>query len=332
MLDAYLKWTVQVKQAIALWGAYTVKGAFDEVVVAGMGGSGIVGDYLQVLSTASGTIPVYVVKSHTVPGFIDRGTLFIAVSYSGDTLETVLALRHALRKRVTAITVSSGGALREEALKNNLLHIPLPQGLLPRVSLPAMLYSVLGVLDASGYPVVPKGEASASVEFLEEYMDECVEVSENLANWLFVDVVLGSRLPVIASHSPLEALAIRGKNEFNENSKLVVKVDVAPEWMHNDIVGYEKPVYRKYGVLEIVDPENTVGVKLVNFMERVYSENNAVYFRLELRGRNMLEKLMYGSLILGLASVKLAERRLLDPAETKSILLYKRSVREIFSE
>lgn len=332
MLNAYLNWAEQVKQVIAFWGAFTVKGTFDEVVIAGMGGSGIVGDYLQVLSAAGGNVPVYVVKSHTVPGFIDEDTLFIAVSYSGDTVETVLALKYALKKHATVVAVSSGGVLREEALKRDLLHIPLPRGLLPRVSLPAMLYSVLGLLDASGYSVVSRNDASASVEFLEEYVNVCVEISENMANWLFADVVLGSRLPVIASHSPLEPLATRGKNEFNENSKLVVKVDVAPEWMHNDIVGYEKPIYRKFGVLEIVDPENTVGVRLVNFMERIYSENDAVYFKLELRGRNMLEKLMYGSLVLGLASVKLAEKRGLNPAETGSIVLYKKSVSNIFSE
>lgn len=329
---SYLSWTEQVKQAIAFWGAFAVKGAFDEVVVTGMGGSGIVGDYLQTLSAVSGTIPVYVIKSHATPSFIDENTLFIAVSYSGNTVETVLAFKYAFKKRATVVAISSGGALREEALKHNLLHIPLPRGLLPRASLPAMLYSVLGLLDASGYSVVSRDEAHASVEFLEEHTSECMWTSENMANWLFADVVLESRLPVIASHSPLEALAIRGKNEFNENSKLVVKVDVAPEWMHNDIVGYERPAYKKFGVLEVVDPENAVGVKLVNFMEKVYSKNDTVYFRLELRGRNMLEKLMYGSLVLGLASIKLAERRKLDPAETENITLYKKSVNEIFSE
>lgn len=332
MLDAYLNWTKQMRQAIASWGAFTVKGVFDEVVVAGMGGSGIVGDYLQALSMTSGTIPVYVVKSHTVPGFIDESTLFIAISYSGNTVETVLALKYALKKRATVVTVSSGGVLQEEALKHGLLHITLPRGLLPRASLPAMLYSVLGLLDASGHSVVSNNEARASAEFLEGCMNECTRISGSIVDWLLTDVVLESRLPVIASHSPFEALAIRGKNEFNENSKLVVKVDVAPECMHNDIVGYEKPVYRKFGVLEIVDPENAVGARLVDFMERIYSKNDTVYYKFKLRGRNMLEKLMYGSLVLGLASVELAERRGLNPVETESIVLYKKSVKEIFSE
>jgi bifunctional phosphoglucose/phosphomannose isomerase (EC 5.3.1.8; EC 5.3.1.9) len=100
--------------------------------------------------------------------------------------------------------------------------------------------------------------------------------------------------------------------------------------MHNDIVGYEHPVPRKFFTLEIVDLEDETGVKLVDFMEKIYSQHDAVAYKLTLRGRNLLEKLMYGSLVMGLSSVILAELRGLNPVETRNITLYKQEASKIF--
>lgn len=331
MLGFYFEWPKQIKSAVETWSKYYVKGDFDEVVVAGMGGSGIVGDYVQVLSaTASSGLPVYVTKSHIVPSFVDKSTLFIAISYSGNTVETLLALRRALERGAVTVVVSSGGVLEEEARKRNLLYVPVTKGLLPRASLPQMLYSVLGLLDASGYTIVSRGEALESAEFLEENLDECNLLASELAKWLYEKVISEGKLVVVATHSPLEPLAVRSKNELNENGKVVAKVDVAPEWMHNDIVGYETPTPRGLGVLELVDPDDSVGSKLVDFMEKIYSKQDSTLYRLWLKGKSTLEKLMYGSLVVGIASVKLAELRGVNPAETPYIAQYKSTTPEIF--
>lgn len=330
MLSAYLGWVRQVKEALLTWGKYSVRGDFDKVVVAGMGGSGVVGDYVQALSFHYGRLPIYTLKSHLVPRFVDEKTLFVAISYSGNTTETLQAFRKAFERRSTIVAISSGGLLREEALRKGALHIPLPAGLLPRVSLPVMLYSTLGLLDSSGYTVVPREDAMESAAFLEDSIGECIDRSSGLSEWLYTEVSGGGFL-VIATHSPLEPIGIRGKNEFNENSKLLVKVDVAPEWMHNDVVGYEKAACSKLCVIGVVDPDDAVGYKLVKFMEKVYTDRGYRFFELKLRGRNMLEKLMYGSLVLGLTSVMLAEKLNVDPARTNSIELYKKSVGDIFA-
>lgn len=332
MFNAYMNWPKQIREAINSWDKYFIRGDFDEVLVVGMGGSGIVGDYLQFLSSIYGGIPIYVSKSYILPRFIDANTLVMAISYSGNTIETLLALEKAVAKGVTVVTVSSGGLLGEKAAKEGVLHISVPSGLPPRVSLPAMLYSILGLLDTSGYTIVTKKEAYSSMVFLESALDSSKKVAEDLATWFYKDVLLRGKLPVIAVHSPLEPLAMRAKNEFNENSKVVVKVDIAPEWMHNDIVGYENPVPRSFGVVEILDPVNSVGVNLIEFMRKLYSKHDAVFCRLELQGDNFLEKLMYGSLVSGLASVILANLRGIDPAATPSISLYKKASQEIYKQ
>ncbi|MEM4224439.1 MAG: bifunctional phosphoglucose/phosphomannose isomerase [Desulfurococcaceae archaeon] len=330
MLSAYLEWPSQIRHAVSKWDLVKVTGEYRDIAVFGMGGSGIVGDYLQVLSSQVGRCPVTVVKSHLVPSFIDKYTLSIVVSYSGNTLETLLAFKSILEKRVPVVAVSSGGLLKELSQRYGVLHVDVPSGLVPRASLPSMLFSVLGVLSHSNCSLITKKEAENCAEFLEENLPEIERKAREISDWLFEKAIAEKRLIVLATHSPLEALAVRFKNELNENSKVITKVDVAPEWMHNDIVGYEEPNISNYAVLEIVDPDDSVGAKLVEFMEGVYKEHDAIFRSVELKGGNALEKLLYGSLVAGLTSVHLAEKRGIDPMVTRSIAMYKNKVREIF--
>lgn len=327
-----MSWPKMIRGVLEKWGVYRVEGVFDEVVVVGMGGSGIVGDYLQVLAAERGPLPVYVVKSYILPRFVDEDSLVLLISYSGNTLETLLAFKSALLSKLRVVVVSSGGVLKEEAWRRGVLYIEVPGGIVPRASLPSMLYSILGLLDTSGYSVITLREAEESVVFLEDMKSSILGSSSKLAKWLYSECVIPGRLVIIATHTPMGVLALRFKNEFNENSKLHVKVDVAPEWMHNDIVGYEAPLRRDYCVLEIIDPDNAVGCKLVEFMRDIYSEVTKSFYRVELRGENTLEKLLYGSLVGGLTSIFLAELRGVDPLITKTIELYKLKTKEIFKE
>lgn len=330
--DIYLSWPEMIKSVVEKWSVYSVDGVFDEIIVLGMGGSGIVGDYLQVLAAERGPIPVYVAKSHVLPRFADLNSLVLAISYSGNTLETLIAFRRAVESNLRVVAVSSGGVLEEEAKKRGVLHVKMPGGLIPRASLPIMLYSVLGLLDSSGYTIVSREEAASSATFLTNSRENALTTSERIANWLYSECTQRGRFIIISTHSPLDPLALRFKNELNENSKLYVKVDVAPEWMHNDVVGLEAPVLRDVCVLELVDPSNAPGVRLLEFMRGVYISLGASVRRFDLHGGNTLEKLMYGSLLAGLTSTRLGELRGLDPVATKSIQLYKSRVSGIFEE
>ena len=59
------------------------------ILVLGMGGSGIVGDFIRVLLRNS-AIPVHVNKHMLPPRFVNENTLVLAITYSGKTEETRL--------------------------------------------------------------------------------------------------------------------------------------------------------------------------------------------------------------------------------------------------
>ncbi len=326
MEEYYLGWIEQVGKALSKWGIVRVDVKPRLVVVSGMGGSGVVGDYLQVLASyREGVPPVVVVKSHVLPRYVSRDDLVFVISYSGNTLETLKAFSEALKRTENIVVVTSNGVLAREALEKKLALIEVTKGIAPRTALPEMLISILGVLESSGIPIVSKNDVSNLKAFLEDNMGSIVNKAYSLA----LEIYGERKNMVIATHSPLEVLAIRGKNEFNENSKIPVKVEVAPEWAHNDIVGWEDPFTKDWFVLTLVDPDNGVGVKIVDFMKKIYMGKGFKTVDLVLKGSNILEKLFYGSLVLGLASVRLARLRGLDPMATESIKMYKSVVRDI---
>ncbi|OYT40907.1 MAG: bifunctional phosphoglucose/phosphomannose isomerase [Desulfurococcales archaeon ex4484_58] len=326
MFEHYRGWVEQLRKALDEWGSISVSGGFNTIRVAGMGGSGIVGDYLASLSHVYGGLPVFVYKTHLPPTSVSSSDLFFIVSYSGNTIETIRFMEM-VRGKGFLVVVSSDGFLEKYALENNLAFIKVIGGLVPRTALPHMLYSILGLLDSSGYSIVSRDEAYSAYVFIRERIDDAYSEGVGLARFIFDN----RGLLILATHSPYEALVVRGKNEFNENSKIPVKVEVSPEWMHNDIVGWEKPLGRDYVVVLVRDESDVVGSRLVDYMYRVYNRLGFPCYNLVLRGNGFLDKLLYGSLVFGFASVELARLRGVDPLVTESIVEYKSVVDKIFS-
>ncbi len=327
MEDIYLGWVEQLETGLRSWGSVKVEGKYRLVVVSGMGGSGIIGDYVSVLSSVYGGLPVIVSKSHLLPQHVSSNDLVFIVSYSGNTLETRIAYREALRRGARVVVVSSDGLLEEYAGRDGVAFVRIIKGIVPRTALPHMLYSVLGVLDSSGYTIVSRNDAEHTYVFMRDNMRHAVEEAYRIASF----IAENKGLLILATHTPFEPLILRGKNEFNENSKIPVKVEAAPEWMHNDIVGWEKPFRNKYSVVTVCDGDDRVGSRLIGFMEDVYRGLDIPVYRFVLRGESFLDKLLYGSLVFGLASVKLARIRGLDPMATETIRKYKEAAPGIFS-
>ncbi len=326
MEELYLSWPRLLRSGLESWGRHGYPGFRPRLVlVTGMGGSGSTGDYVAALASMHGGAPVIVSKSHIAPSYIGPEDLVIVISYSGNTLETRKAYYSVLEKKARVAVVTSNGFLEKDAARRNIPVVKVTGGLAPRTALPEMLYATLGIMGASGVSPVSRGDAEAAASFIEEAMKDAVDEAYSIAGF----IAEHGGVPVIATHTPLEVLAVRGKNEFNENAKTPVKIDVAPEWAHNDIVGWEKPFIDKWTVIAIRDPDDSVGTKLVGFMIDLYRDKGYPVHILDLRGGDLLQKLLYGSLVLGLASVRLARIRGIDPLETRSIVRYKERAAEL---
>ena len=122
----------------------------DHVVVLGMGGSGVAGDVLAAVAAPFMPVPVTVVKGYEAPPSIGEGTLCFAISYSGDTEETVEAALAAAAAGARMVVLSTGGALGELARSWGAPHIVLPECPMPRAGIGSVSIPPLVVLERVG--------------------------------------------------------------------------------------------------------------------------------------------------------------------------------------
>ena len=214
---------------------------FDHIVTLGMGGSGIAGDILQAVGTASLPMPLAVLKHYRTPAFVGERTLAFALSYSGDTEETLEMARGALSAGARLITLSRGGELEELAREHGALHIGCPmESPLPRFALGSLVAPLVVVLFRMG--LLPEGHATLlkAQEQLQRRRDQCkpdADASRNPARELARKI--GRTIPIIYGAGGFGAVAaMRWKCSINENAKAPAYWNVYPELDHNEICGW----------------------------------------------------------------------------------------------
>jgi len=215
--------------------------AFDRIVTLGMGGSGIAGNVVQAVGTATLPLPVMVLKHYRTPAFVDERTLAFALSYSGDTEETVEMARGALAAGATLVAVSRGGELARLAEESGSLHVPCPDDILmPRLALGALVAPLLVVLFRMG--LLPEAHAGLlrAQQQLAHRRDQCkpaVEGDRNPARELARKI--GRTIPIVYGSGGLGAVAaMRWKQSVNENAKAPAFWNEYPELDHNEVCGW----------------------------------------------------------------------------------------------
>lgn len=210
----------------------------ENVVVLGMGGSGISGDVLVATAAPFMPVPVTVVKSYECPAFVGEGSLVFAISFSGNTEETVEAATDAAVQGAKVVVISSGGQLSELAGSwgSPVVRVPknIPQ---PRAALGALAIPAIAVLEDIGLFPGAGQWIDLAVEQLKKRRDELTQpgnCAEQLAE------KLAGKLTVIHGGGALGAAAAqRWKTQINENAKTAAYWAAQPELCHNEVVGWD---------------------------------------------------------------------------------------------
>jgi glucose/mannose-6-phosphate isomerase len=227
--------------ADALAGA-TLPAATDltSIAVLGMGGSGISGDVLAAAASGDLCLPVSVHKQIRTPAYIGPRTLVFAVSYSGDTEETVSMTRGALEAGAQVVAVSSGGELARMAADAGAVHVPCPTGYMPRAAIGTLIAPILGTLGAIGVLADTDAWITAAIDQLARRRDAStrdVEAPGNVARE--VARRLDGTIPLIYGGGAIGGVAaMRWKCDINENAKAPAFWAAYPELDHNEICGW----------------------------------------------------------------------------------------------
>ena len=211
--------------------------AITSVLVLGMGGSGLVGDFVAVTAGPFMSVPVVVVKNYVPPSYVDRRTLVLAVSFSGETEETLSAAAIAAERGGQMVAVCTGGRLRELAEAWGAPVLPVdPAIAMPRAGFAAMASPVLALLEDLGFfPGASEWLARAA----EQLRRRRSQLSETSNPALRLAREIDGTIPVVYGPGGIgEVAAKRWKAQFNENAKTPAFSAGLPEMTHNEIAGW----------------------------------------------------------------------------------------------
>ncbi|GIU86886.1 MAG: phosphate starvation-inducible protein PsiE [Acidimicrobiia bacterium] len=236
-------------------GAFGAPGDLRNVVVMGMGGSGIAGDVVAAAFSDELPVPVTVLKQYRVPAFVGPHTLAFAVSYSGDTEETVSMARAAAQAGARLVAVSCGGELAAVAAGAGGLHLPCPTGFMPRAALGALVAPLAVTLFRLGLAPGAHAQLVRAQEQLARRRDRCAPATEGPANPAReIARRIDRTIPVVHGAGALGAVAAyRWKCDINENAKAPAFWHAYPELDHNEICGWGQHGDVTRQVLSIVE-------------------------------------------------------------------------------
>lgn len=305
----------------------------ENLVFGGVGGSGIIGDIITDYMRVVVDIPVSTCRSIQIPAYVGKETLFVAISYSGETPETLSLLDQARKKGARVVTVGSGGRLLDRAKQWNLGYVKVPEGLLPRVALPELLAATILVIGTAGLIRNTEKLLRDTAETLRAQMREIrpsAPLRENEAKKV-AEAMLG-RVPLLLGSEDSGSVLRRFKNELNENSKMPAFCYTLPEAYHDDVEGlkmlaklaHPQPIFLR-------DHDEGDGQRRTR--EQLYRLFNDIgvqpVLEIEGVGQNRLQRLLTAVVLGDYVSVYLALLREVDPSELTLIPRFREAMRGV---
>lgn len=297
------------------------------VVVTGMGGSAIVGDFVRSLLLDRGTA-VEVVRDLRLPSHVGAGDVLVAVSYSGNTAETLKCAKEGAERGCYLVAVTSGGMLERYASKLGAAVYKLPPGRPPRTALAPMLAAALRMLERLGIPAPPpRGATEAARRVVEEFRRDPLGSAPASA----ARSVKGS-IPLVYTYQPYSPVGFRLKTQFNENAKVHAFFAELPEADHNEIMGWEGELAAKYHAIFIRGSEEPAEISaILDFWKALLLERGVGYSEFRSSGGSRLSELLELLVTADLASYTLALLQGVDPTPVSTISRLKRAMDERLS-
>lgn len=296
---------------------------FKSAVVLGMGGSAIAGDLLARFST----IPVITVRDYTIPPWINSETLLLAISYSGETEETLYAFREGLKRTKRAVALSTGGGLAALCEEEGVPWVPVPPGLQPRAALGFLLFPILACFSRLG---LLKGDLKAAVSALRILRESSVPNNPNNPAQKLAEELYG-KVPVIYGAGDTAPVAYRWKTQINENAKQPAYWAELPELCHNEIVGYElfSKVFPE-GVIVFLrtQSDHPRVAKRVEILKEVLSQRRLPFFEIWGEGQDSLSQALWLLYFGDWVSFYLALLNGVDPTPVAPIQELKKRLKE----
>ena len=322
MIEHVLDLGNQLKKELETSSDFVID-SYNDLLIVGMGGSGVAGDVLKLVLNETSQINVEVRKAYGIPEVVaDRRPKCLFISYSGNTEETVEAVNDAIRYKLDWSVISSGGQLLELAEEHERPFVKVPPGLQPRAAFGLMTKAVMHYV---------------SSDIDRKYLEMCDQAgdylnkslanqSENqlLSQALQISKEIGSKTSVIYGGTPLTYLvAQRWKTQNNENAKSKAFVGYMPEIHHNEILSWEANREESKNNFQLLflrsSNENSQVSKRFELTKKIIGDKVNISEIENISSENIISNLFHLTLLGDLVSVYMAENLDIDPYDITAI-------------
>lgn len=316
---------------------FTPKSEIKNVVIAGMGGSGLGADVIKHLFKLELKVPLDYVHDYTLPGYVNENTLVVLASYSGTTEEIVACGEAAHKANAQIMVIAAGGTLEEMAkehgytmYKINPKYNPSNQ---PRMAIGYAVFGTIGLLSKAGIISLSDSDIDAVVTIINKQVEDCkVEVTgeENAAKALAYMMV--DRRPVYVASDFLEGAVHVSTNQANENAKIYADYKVVPEMDHHLLEGLQFPKSNATNHIFVFiqsmlyHPKNIIRVQLT---QKIAEANDIDSIAVPLKAQTKIEQVFELLTVLGFAGFYLGMLEGIDPSPIPFVESFKVDLKEM---
>ena len=299
MFESIWSFSENIKDALKIGDSIKLKNKYNNIqniVIAGMGGSAIGGDVVSVLERLNINIPYAVCRDYSIPKWVNKNSLVICSSYSGNTEETLSAFFQSLDLGANICGITTGGTLLEKLKEYKKDYITIPSGLQPRAALAYSFIPIIKLLEKSS---IFKSDINlwirSAIKTLEKNRDiYSLESNDNPVYRLAYRIY--KKIPIIYSdNSTMRINAIRLKGQINENSKMLAYCNEIPELNHNEIVGWQNnsKIFKDLCVIWLEDPHDNKRSKIrKQITESILNDIEIEQYSIQMDGDTFQERFL----------------------------------------
>lgn len=333
MLKLLLEFPRQIldAQRIGKECRFSVKARFNKIVFTGVGGSAIGADLIRSYAAGECRLPIVVNRDYTLPNFVDKDTLLVVSSYSGNTEETISAYKDGCKRKAGIIIITSDGELKKDGGKR-FPCITIPEGYPPRCALGyssiplIVLFSKLGILKDKDEDI--KETATLLTDLRDRILapeaKEDKNTAKRIARSLFDKYVI-----IYGANQHMDCAVTRWRGQLAENSKTLSSSHLFPEMNHNEIVGWANPkrLMKDLAVLFLRDKTDHPRVKIrMEITKTIIEKEGAKVIEVNSRGESLLARIFSLIYIGDFVSFYLAIQNGVDPTPVDNVTYLKKEL------
>ena len=327
MKELILNFTTQLHEAMIIGKNYRFQAPQKEIqniVLTGLGGSGIGGSIVQNYGFDKMSVPFVVNKDYFLPAFVNANTLVIVSSYSGNTEETISAMQQAIKAKATIVCITSGGKVADMAKKKKLDCVLLPAGMPPRACIGYSMVQVLYTIAHFGFINYDfEKQIKSAIKLLNTDEKDIQRKAKSIAQKLF------GKLPIIYAAGNFEGVAVRVRQQLNENSKMLAWQGVIPEMNHNELVGWrDKDTNKAVVMLRNDDDYDRVQTRM-EINKKIIKKYTPNIIEINSKGKGYWDKVFYFIHLTDWVSFFLSDLRNQDAMEVKVIDFLKNELAKV---